>query len=398
MDNCLRPDQNLDFHFLTTNAARHCDNKILQVCWWNWGERIYLWREISVEIQIGDLYRSVDSANSGFEQNNALYSQNLHTNFMNATAVSTDPVRTYLHEIAQIPLLTHEQEIAYSKKVQEWSALIEIKNMLAAELSREPNLTEWSTAANCSLLRLQKQITAGEKAKRQMIEANLRLVVSVAKKYTNRNVDFLDLIQEGNIGMQRGVEKFDPSQGYRFSTYAYFWIRQAITRAIAEKSRSIRLPIHINEKLYKIKKVQRQLLQSLGRSATVSELASELELTTKGIRDCLAWAHQPLSLNIQLGENQDVELGDLLECPGISPEAYATHASLQVELEKMISLLTYQQQQVLTLHFGLKNTKPLTVVQIATLLNISNDRVYQIEQEAIAKLRRRKNSINEYLA
>lgn len=317
---------------------------------------------------------------------------------MNTTVISIDPVQKYLHEIARIPLLTHEQEITHGKNVQQWSALIEIKDMLTSELGREPDLTEWSTAANLNLLQLQKQIAVGEKSKRQMIEANLRLVVSVAKKYTNRNVDFLDLIQEGTIGMQRGVEKFDPSQGYRFSTYAYCWIRQAITRAIAEKSRSVRLPMHITEKLYKIKKVQNQVLQSLGRAATVHELASELKLTPKGIRDCLTWSHQPLSLNIQLGESQDVELGDLLEYTGISPEAHATHLSLQVELEEMISLLTHQQQQVLTLHFGLKDTQSLTFAQIGALLNISGDRVYQIEKEAIAKLRRRKKNISEYLS
>ncbi|MGV0107911.1 RpoD/SigA family RNA polymerase sigma factor [Nostoc sp. DSM 114167] len=309
-----------------------------------------------------------------------------------------DIVRSYLQDIGRVDLLTREQEVIFAQQVQQMMNLLAAKDELAVKLNHEPTLQEWADRVELTVEVLEQQLNLGHHAKQKMIQANLRLVVAVAKKYQHRNLEFMDLIQEGTLGLERGVDKFDPALGYKFSTYAYWWIRQGITRAIAQQGRTIRLPIHIFEKLNKIKRVQRELSQQLGRVPTTAEIATALSLTASQVRECLYLARQPFSLEARVGEQQDTELQDILEDDGPSPEDYAVEESLHQDLQDLLAKLSPQQREILTLRFGLTDGYELSLAQIGDRMGISRERVRQIEQKALSLLRRQKEQVRSYLA
>ena len=313
---------------------------------------------------------------------------------MSSIKLSGDSVRAYLRDIGRIPLLEHEEEILLGRKVQR---LMEIK-----EIESEMEIKSQDDLAGILGLTpkdLKRQLREGEKAKDKMVTANLRLVVSVAKKYTKRNMELLDIIQEGTIGLVRGVEKFDPGRGYKFSTYAYWWIRQGITRAIAEKSRAIRLPIHVTENLNKLKKAQRELSQINGEMPTVFQLAEYLEFTVDEIKDLMCKSRQPTSLEIKIGENRDTALIDLLEDETQLPEMLLERQSIKENIRKIIHDLPEMQAAVVRMRYGIGEEvlEPMSMTAIGQVLNMSRDRVRTLENKALRAIREQSENLSEYL-
>lgn len=302
-------------------------------------------------------------------------------------SLTTDTVRTYLKEIGRTRLLTHEEEISLGRQVQAMIKLHEQRQRITDQQGREPAQEEWAQEVGLTVLELNSTLVRGERAKQQMIQANLRLAVSIAKKYPNRGMELLDLVQEGAIGLARAAEKFDPSKGYRFSTYAYHWVRQAITRAIAEKSRTIRLPVHATEKINKIKKTQRQLSQKLGRIPRLAEVAKAVEISPEQIQKLQEIKKQPVSLDRLVGGKQDTTLGELLQDPGLLPEEQAEQCDRRELLENLLTKLTPQQQEALSLRWGLRDGNPLTLAKAGEAMGVSRERARQLEAAALKQLR-----------
>ena len=312
---------------------------------------------------------------------------------MSQPKISGDSVRAYLRDIGRIPLLEHDEEILLGRQVQRLMELQEMKKELNLDNS------QLAEALDLPLRQVMRELRDGGKAKDKMVTANLRLVVSVAKKYTKRNMELLDIIQEGTIGLVRGVEKFDPGRGYKFSTYAYWWIRQGITRAIAEKSRAIRLPIHITENLNKLKKAQRELSQMNGAMPTVFQLSEHMNLTVDEIKDLMCKARQPTSLEIKIGENRDTALIDLLEDESQLPDMLLEKAFVKQDIRELISELPEMQAAVISMRYGIGDEvmEPMSMTAIGQMLNMSRDRVRTLEQKAVKALRQSSDQLAEYL-
>ena len=306
---------------------------------------------------------------------------------------SGDSVRAYLRDIGRVPLLEHDEEILLGRKVQRLMEIEEQKKEFGLDTE------ELAHSQDIPYKQLRREIRDGMKAKEKMVTANLRLVVSVAKKYTKRNMELLDIVQEGTIGLVRGVEKFDPGRGYKFSTYAYWWIRQGITRAIAEKSRAIRLPIHVTENLNRLKKAQRELSQVHGYMPNVFQLSEKLELTVEEIKDLMCKARQPTSLEIKIGENKDTALIDLLEDEDQLPDKLLELSCVKEDIREMISDLPEMQAAVISMRYGIGEEilEPLSMTAIGQILNMSRDRVRTLENKALRSLREGSEKISEYL-
>ncbi len=311
-----------------------------------------------------------------------------------------DPVRMYLKEIGKVPLLSAEEEIELAQKMEAGAVAHEKIMILRGRRDKEGTTQEEKDEINEEINQLIREQDLGEDAKKRLAEANLRLVVSIAKRYVGRGMLFLDLIQEGNLGLIKAVEKFDFRKGFKFSTYATWWIRQAITRAIADQARTIRIPVHMVETINKLIRVSRQLLQELGREPSPEEISAQMNMPVERVREILKISQEPVSLETPIGEEEDSHLGDFIQDDNVPvPADAAAFTLLKEQLGEVLGTLTDREQKVLTLRFGLQDGRARTLEEVGKEFNVTRERIRQIEAKALRKLRHpsRSRKLKDYL-
>ena len=310
-----------------------------------------------------------------------------------------DSIRVYLQEIGRIRLLRPDEEIELARKIADLLQLEEIAAQFESDNGRLPDTKEWAVLVDMPTIKFRRRLMLGRRAKEKMVQSNLRLVVSIAKKYMNRGLSFQDLIQEGSLGLIRAAEKFDHEKGYKFSTYATWWIRQAITRAIADQSRTIRLPVHLYETISRIKKTTKTLSQEFGRKPTEEEIAESMEMTIEKLRFIAKSAQLPISLETPIGKEEDSRLGDFIEADIENPEQDVAKNLLREDLEGVLATLSPRERDVLRLRYGLDDGRMKTLEEIGQIFDVTRERIRQIEAKALRKLRHpnRNGVLKEYI-
>jgi RNA polymerase primary sigma factor len=310
-----------------------------------------------------------------------------------------DSIRVYLQEIGRIRLLRPDEEIELARKIADLLQLEELAAQFESDHGRQPDSKEWATLVDMPPIKFRRRLMLGRRAKEKMVQSNLRLVVSIAKKYMNRGLSFQDLIQEGSLGLIRAAEKFDHEKGYKFSTYATWWIRQAITRAIADQSRTIRLPVHLYETISRIKKTTKTLSQEFGRKPTEEEIAESMEMTIEKLRFIAKSAQLPISLETPIGKEEDSRLGDFIEADIENPEQDVAKNLLREDLEGVLATLSPRERDVLRLRYGLDDGRMKTLEEIGQIFDVTRERIRQIEAKALRKLRHpnRNSVLKEYI-